>query len=705
MTKLLNSELLIKGKIWNNEALELIDYNNYEYQKTEIKVKSSGILSRVDKSLTFTKGKNILKTPFELLSIYHNDENGYFYLNSPRPPKELIKVVEGHSIFMVYKGNRYRSLEDNIKQKYYKLSQGDIIKLGRIYLKVLDIQIEKEVEENKFGTEINNNMNNSSIFKSSSFRSMKVNGQEIIHGVFTPSNKLKEYKTIKFIDSLNKNDNINIFSKKYRISSELKNGNNPLALKKSRSLRRNNSAKEDLLFSYKNKKIKIKENNIKYNKNHIEIETREKLIKLSSIKDKDFNFGETDKNIKTKKNKIKKPKTCRICYGTDYNIENPLICPCICKGSMKYIHYECLKNWLNSKIETDLSINTEIEEEVGITYCSKDIACELCKTKFPDYINHEGRIYNISFYKPKFKKFIILESIRADKYKTKFIHILSFDNDKKQISLGRSNDCELSIPELSVSRFHCFIHKEKDKLFIEDNNSKFGTCVLLQNPNLLIIDNNPLRLAKDRVYVKLKLLIPSSFFSCCNTTTFDQKIFSYQSQNQKYCDVVSSFIIKEENLDDSDEEEENEENEIIMIKNSGDLLTGRGENNKKNKNIKKIKIKNESKEIIFLNKENKNKDLFSQNLPNIIAGLSTTKNNNLNLINVNKNNDVIPQNSLPIILGDKNGLLSSRDNNKQISQKTEAYSRNNKSNLLNNHNSHNKKKKDEDESIKLISEN
>ena len=699
MTKILNSELLIKGKIWNNETLELIDYNNYEYQKTEIKVKSSGILSRVDKSLTFTKGKNILKTPFELLSIYHNDENGYFYLNSPRPPKELIKVVEGHSIFMVYKGNRYRNL-DNLYQQYYKLSQGDIIKLGRIYLKVLDIQVEKEVEENKYGTEINdNNMNNSSIFKSSSFRSMKINGQEIIRGVFTPSNKLKECKTIKFIDSLIKNDNINIFAKKYKISLGLKYDNNTLALKKSRSLLRNNSAKEDLLFLYKNKKIK--ENNIIYNKNHIE--TREKLIKLSSIKDKDFNFGEIEKNIKTKKSKNKKPKTCRICYGTDYNIENPLICPCTCKGSMKFIHYQCLKNWLNSKIETDLSINTEYEEEVGITYCSRDIACELCKARYPDYINHEGRIYNIAFYKPKFKKFIILESIRADKYKTKFIHILSFDNNKKKVCLGRSNDCELSIPELSVSRFHCYIHKEKDKLFIEDNNSKFGTCILLQNPNILITDNSPLRLAKERVYVKLKLLIPSRFFSCCNAITFDQKIFSYQSQNQKYCDVVSSFIIKKENLDDSEDEEENEENEeneIIMIKNKGDLSTGRGENNKKNKSIKKIKIKSESKGIINLNKENNNKDLFSQNLPNILAGLSTTKNNNLNLINVHKNNDVNPQNSLPIILGDKNGLLSSRNNNKQISQKTEVYSRNNKNNLLNVHNTENKnknkKKGDED---------
>ena len=700
MTKILNSELLIKGKIWNNGSLELIDYNNYDFQKREIKVHTSGMLSHIDKTLTFTKGKNILKTPFELFSIYHNEENGFFYLNSQKPPKELLKVVGSKSIFFVYKGNRYRNI-GNPQRKYYKLSQGDIIKLGRIFLKVLDIRVEEdEQQESKFGTEINNNLNNSSIFRSSSFRSMKVNGQEIIHGVYTPSNKLKECKTIKFIDNLNKNDNINIFAKKPKNIFGIKNVIHPLILKKKPGLHRNNSTKEDLLFCYKNKEIKE-------NQNHIGLDTKEKVIKLSLLKDKNFNFDETEKNNKSKKSTIKKPRICRICYGNDYNKENPLINPCICKGSMKYIHYQCLKNWLNSKIETDLSINTEIEEEVGITYCSKDLACELCKTKFPDYISHNDRIYNIAFYKPKFKKFIILESIRADKYKTKFIHILSFDNNKTQIRLGRSNDCELSIPELSVSRFHCFIHKEQDKLYIEDNNSKFGTCILLQNPNLLIIDNCPLRLSKDRVYIKLKLLMPFSFFSCCNISTFDYKIFSYQSQNQKYCNVASSFIIKEDNLDDSNNEEENEEDEIIIVKEDEDMSLGKEDNQKKNKNIKKIKIKsnkNMSNEILDLNRDNNNKDIFSLNLPNILAGLSTTKNNNLNLINVKRNSGVIVENTLPILLGDKNGLSSQSDNKNPKTQR--SVSGNYKPNLIyiNNSNDNNKKEKedeDEDKSIQI----
>ena len=695
MSNILNSELLIKGKIWNNDSLELVDFSNYDIEKTEIRVQSSGTISRIDKKITFTKGKNIGKTPFELFSINRNESNGFYYINSGKPPKELIKVIDNNLTFMVYKGNKYKNL-DNLSQKYYKLSQGDIFKLGRIYLKVLDIKLEKENEENKFNTDINNiNNSKSSIIRSSSFKSVMIKGQEIIHGVFMPSNNLNENKTLRLIDSLNRIDNINIFAGKHKINLLARSENNPFGLKKLPTIHKNNSAKEDLLFLYKNKKNKHKK-------------TIEKE-KLSLFNEKNLltNEKEIIKNKKSSK-KNKKPKACRICYGTEFSLENPLICPCICKGSMKYIHYQCLKNWLNSKIETDLSINSEIEEEVGITYCSKDLACELCKTKFPDYINHEGKIYNITFYKPKFKQFIILESIRADKFKTKFIHILSFDNNKSQITLGRSNDCELSIPELSVSRFHCFIHKDQNQLYLEDNNSKFGTCILLQNPNLLMIDNSPLRLQKDRTYIKITLLIPSNFFSCCGTNTFDSKLFSYQAQNQKYCDVASSFIIKNDNMNNSDDEEENE---IIYLKEKkGDLSSEKADDSKKNKNIKKIKLKknnNDTSKEIANKDENKEHSLA---IPNILNGLSTTKNNNINLINVNRYNEVVGENTYPIKRENNINLLLNRDINNNKSDNSLNDNNNNKSNTmkLNNNNDNNnniKKDKISYNNIQLIDEN
>ena len=595
MNKTFNSELLIKSKIWNNDSLELIDFSDYNTEKTEIKVQSSGILSRIGKIITFTKGKKVNKTPFELFSINRNDENGYFYLNCLKPPKELIKILGSNSTYFIFKGNKYKNI-NNISQKYYKLNQGDIIKLGKIYLKVLVIQIENnQIEDNKYGTEINSlNNSKSSIFRSSSFRSAVVNGQEIIQGIYSPSHRIFENKTMRLMNSLKRNDNINIFAGKHNINFLGKNGNNHIIYKKSISLNKNNE-KRDLLY-----------------------------LSINKIKNENKNY--LKEKVKQKPKKNKKARNCRICYGIDFSIENPLICPCTCKGSMKYIHFKCLKNWLNSKIEIDLNINPQIEEEVGITYSAKELYCELCKSKFPDYIKHKGKIYNISFYKPKFKKFLILESIRADKFKTKFFHILSFDNNKCHITLGRSNDCELSIPELSVSRFHCFIHRDKNKLYLEDNNSKFGTCVLLQNSNLLLTDNEPLRIVKGKTYIKLNMLTSSNCLSCCMAKIFDSKFYSYQTQNQKYCDVTSSFVIKEDNLDSSESEDEKEKNNIIFLKENVNLLTGRGDNTKKNKNIKKIKIKD-------------NKNDFINNFRNIINNESTKNNNNLNFINFDKSND------------------------------------------------------------------
>ena len=614
MNKTFNSELLIKSKIWNNDSLELIDFSDYNTEKTEIKVQSSGILSRIGKIITFTKGKKVNKTPFELFSINRNDENGYFYLNCLKPPKELIKILGSNSTYFIFKGNKYKNI-NNISQKYYKLNQGDIIKLGKIYLKVLVIQIENnQIEDNKYGTEINSlNNSKSSIFRSSSFRSAVVNGQEIIQGIYSPSHRIFENKTMRLMNSLKRNDNINIFAGKHNINFLGKNGNNHIIYKKSISLNKNNE-KRDLLYLSINK---IRNENKNYFKE------KEEKIKLSLFDEKDLMIKE---KVKQKPKKNKKARNCRICYGIDFSIENPLICPCTCKGSMKYIHFKCLKNWLNSKIEIDLNINPQIEQEVGITYSAKELYCELCKSKFPDYIKHKGKIYNISFYKPKFNKYIILESIRADKFKTKFFHILSFDNNKCHITLGRSNDCELSIPELSVSRFHCFIHRDKNKLYLEDNNSKFGTCVLLQNSNLLLTDNEPLRIVKGKTYIKLNMLTSSNCLSCCMAKIFDSKFYSYQTQNQKYCDVTSSFVIKEDNLDSSESEDEKEKNNIIFLKENVNLLTGRGDNTKKNKNIKKIKIKD-------------NKNDFINNFRNIINNESTKNNNNLNFINFDKGND------------------------------------------------------------------
>ncbi|XP_042348905.1 E3 ubiquitin-protein ligase MARCH7 isoform X2 [Plectropomus leopardus] len=59
---------------------------------------------------------------------------------------------------------------------------------------------------------------------------------------------------------------------------------------------------------------------------------------------------------------------CRICQMGEEVATNPLIQPCRCTGSLQYVHQECIKRWLRSKIGS----GTNLE---GIT------TCELCKEK------------------------------------------------------------------------------------------------------------------------------------------------------------------------------------------------------------------------------------------------------------------------------------------------------------------------------------
>ena len=37
---------------------------------------------------------------------------------------------------------------------------------------------------------------------------------------------------------------------------------------------------------------------------------------------------------------------CKVCWGTEQSDTNPLLNSCKCDGSVRYIHYQCLKQWL-----------------------------------------------------------------------------------------------------------------------------------------------------------------------------------------------------------------------------------------------------------------------------------------------------------------------------------------------------------------------
>lgn len=48
---------------------------------------------------------------------------------------------------------------------------------------------------------------------------------------------------------------------------------------------------------------------------------------------------------------------CRICQMGEQSSSNPLIEPCKCTGSLQFVHQDCIKKWLRSKISSGTIIS------------------------------------------------------------------------------------------------------------------------------------------------------------------------------------------------------------------------------------------------------------------------------------------------------------------------------------------------------------
>jgi hypothetical protein len=68
---------------------------------------------------------------------------------------------------------------------------------------------------------------------------------------------------------------------------------------------------------------------------------------------------------------------CKICWGAENCEENPLLNSCNCDGSVRYIHYKCLKYWLQQKM-----VRKEVENHI-VSYSWKTFECEICKKAYP----------------------------------------------------------------------------------------------------------------------------------------------------------------------------------------------------------------------------------------------------------------------------------------------------------------------------------
>ncbi|KAL4488347.1 hypothetical protein ABPG72_019197 [Tetrahymena utriculariae] len=225
---------------------------------------------------------------------------------------------------------------------------------------------------------------------------------------------------------------------------------------------------------------------------------------------------------------------CRICLGDTYIDDNPFIAPCACTGSVQYIHLICLKIWLQNKLV--IKSNDYYTE-----YQWKKLECELCKQPLKPYIIHNGREFSTFTIRNPACPYIILEKLQKDTNEPKSQLIVNFSSrtnenkikkEKTLLKIGRGALSHIRINDISVSREHAHLVLKNQQFYLKDQNSKFGTLVLVREPIDFSAHWNKVSIQIGQTVLQLKLKKVSSNFFSCNSQQPEQDPLEDQIQKK-----------------------------------------------------------------------------------------------------------------------------------------------------------------------------
>ena len=424
------------------------------------------------------------------------NENQFFIDVNSYKIDEYENICSNNSTWFSLKNDKKNR---NNRMNMFKINEGDVLKIGKIIIRIRKIKFQSNKHNDK---KINIDIND--------------NKYELSNSV--TSEKISILQEIGANSLFNFNNNINIQNTVKKQNEEEEKEKEILSINKT-----------------SNKKISSQKLNFI---------TPEKIFFQENQKKKSTDFPQ---------------RCCRICYLEEETEINPLIQPCLCSGSLKYIHLECLRKWIGTRNWTQIENN----ENVCI-YLIKEVDCELCKNKLPDYIRHKNKLYKIIDFKIDFKNYISFENLTLDKQKNKFIYVVNLDK-KKEIKIGRGHEANIILSDISVSRVHCILNVYNKNVYLQDNEAKYGTLVLVQTQRLNIIDNVELNLQIGRSFINCKNKTPFRLFKCCDNSKEIINYNSYFKQNSKKIGMKKILTVKTE-IDEEEKEKENEKEFILENK-------------------------------------------------------------------------------------------------------------------------------------------
>ncbi len=247
----------------------------------------------------------------------------------------------------------------------------------------------------------------------------------------------------------------------------------------------NKNSKSIFNFDIKPNQYKIINNKNSINNEKINVVNEQQFKNFIKNENKSFsesgddyyNDNDNDNNNNNDSKSENEDIKCYSCLNSDSDKNNPLICLCNCHS---YIHYECLKKHLLSKITVMENFKKTVK-----TYIFQKFNCDSClkpynsRFRIPEF----DKIYElIDLTLPEESDYIYLESLDyiRDNENIKIIYIAQLID--QEITIGRQDYNDIIDNDTSISREHALLryNKNNGNIFLEDKNGKYGTLVLVR---------------------------------------------------------------------------------------------------------------------------------------------------------------------------------------------------------------------------------
>ena len=456
-------------QIWNNQKSNGMFYYNNNLVNELKKVYFTFNKKEKDCFLIKTKD-NYIQTIKEHKDFNENEGNEILFRirNSLKNNNyEVINPIFGHKI-----SNYNNYLNDKIwfsvrSQSYlggnelnYNLNENDIIKIGK-----------KKFSIPKIHFAFDNRKEN--IIDEDFYKNNKISYVSILNKkskpIFNIDIKPNKYK-------IRKNKNINIKKvNKEKVNEEKANEEN---IKEPKNI---NGASKDTNYNSINIKNAINNMNNNISTNNIFSQNNDKNDKNnyqnssapvstnchSSNTQNEIGNENGNENIIDNENENDK---CWLCFGSNFDEDNPLVCLCNCHN---FIHFECLKAYLNSKITVTQNLKKTVT-----TYTCEKFNCDVCLKPYQlrFRIPEIDRTYELIDLKlPEELDYICLESLDyiKDNNNIKTVHIVQLIDE--EINIGKSKDNDIIDDDIWIK-----YNKNNKSLFLENKNGRYDTLVLVR---------------------------------------------------------------------------------------------------------------------------------------------------------------------------------------------------------------------------------